>query len=195
MFTLRQRPTWPRTRRPCRRSPPRDADLPAQTVDLLDQRRHRCGLVHDRRRDRQPVLPRRAGLRSTGDFDGDNVYEVEVTADDNGGNATPQLISVTVDPVNDNSPVFTTPAAANVAENTTVVKTVNATDADLPAQTVDLLDQRRSGCGLVHDRRRAATCPSSPRPTSKSPADFDGDNVYEVEVTADDNARQRPRRS
>lgn len=32
--------------------------------------------------------------------------------------------------------MFTSPTTANVAENTTVVHTLTATDADLPAQTV-----------------------------------------------------------
>ena len=125
-----------------------DADLPAQTIDLLDQRRHRCGPCS--RSTAPPATcpsSRRRTSKSPADFDGDNVYEVEVTADDNGGNTTPQLISVTVTPVNDNNPVFTSPTTANVAENTTAVMTVTATDADLPAQTVDLLDQRRGRCG------------------------------------------------
>src|SRR2546425_8678814 len=43
--------------------------------------------------------------------------------------------SVTVTPVNDNNPVFTSANTANVPENTTTVKTVTATDADLPAQS------------------------------------------------------------
>ena len=70
------------------------------------------------------------------DFDGDNIYEVEVTADDGNGGTTAQLISVTVTPANDNNPVFTSPNTANVAENTTPVMTVTTTDADLPAQTI-----------------------------------------------------------
>ena len=41
------------------------------------------------------------------DFDGDNIYEVEVTADDGNGGTTVQAISATVTAVNDNDPVFT----------------------------------------------------------------------------------------
>ena len=48
---------------------------------------------------------------------------------------------MTVTAVNDNTPVITSDgggatAALNVAENTTAVTTVTATDADLPAQTL-----------------------------------------------------------
>jgi serralysin len=47
-----------------------------------------------------------------------------------------QAIAVTVTPVNDNTPAITSSATASVAENTTAVMTVTATDADLPAQTL-----------------------------------------------------------
>ena len=52
-----------------------------------------------------------------------------------------QAIAVTVTAVNDNTPVITSngggpTAAVNVAENTTAVTTVTATDADLPAPTL-----------------------------------------------------------
>src|SRR5439155_14233048 len=70
------------------------------------------------------------------DVGGDNVYDVTVTASDGSGGTTSQVISVTVTPVNDNNPVFTSSAAASVPENTTAVTTVNASDADLPEQTV-----------------------------------------------------------
>ena len=70
------------------------------------------------------------------DADANNVYEVQVTADDGNGGTTAQSISVTVTPANDNSPVVTSANTANVTENTTAVLTVTATDADAPAQTV-----------------------------------------------------------
>ena len=52
-----------------------------------------------------------------------------------------QAIAVTVTAVNDNNPVITSngggaTAAISIAENTTAVTTVTATDADLPAQTL-----------------------------------------------------------
>ena len=152
---------------------------------LLGQRRGGCGPCS--RSTAAATWPFLAApdYESPADFDGDNVYEVEVTADDGNGGHTAQLISVTVTPVNDNNPVFTSPSTANVAENTTAVMTVTTTDADLPAQTVGLLDQRRRD-GALFTIDGSGNLAFSPRRTTKSPSDFDGDNVYEVEVTADD---------
>ena len=66
---------------------------------------------------------------------GDNIYEVRILVLD-GLFLDSQDIQVTVDPVNDNAPVFTSLATANVAENTQTVHQLTATDADLPAQTL-----------------------------------------------------------
>jgi len=66
------------------------------------------------------------------DADANNVYVVQVTANDGVGRTTTQTINVTVTAVNDNDPVITSANTANVAENTPAVLTVTATDADLP---------------------------------------------------------------
>src|SRR5439155_803621 len=70
------------------------------------------------------------------DVGADNIYNLTVRADDGNGSTTDQSIAVTVTPVNDNAPQFTSNATIDVAGNTTTVGTVTATDADLPAQTV-----------------------------------------------------------
>ena len=54
---------------------------------------------------------------------------VEVTAND-GTNDTVQNLTVTLTDTNDNAPVFTSSATPSVAENTTAVVTLAATDAD-----------------------------------------------------------------
>jgi hypothetical protein len=69
------------------------------------------------------------------DAGGNNVYDVTVQASD-GTLSSTQAIAVTVTAANDNTPVITSSATASVAENTTAVMTVTATDADLPAQTL-----------------------------------------------------------
>jgi hypothetical protein len=67
------------------------------------------------------------------DADGDNVYEVLVMVTDNG---TPplndtQLIHVTVTDVNDESPIFTSPAGVSHPENSTAkIVTITATDLE-----------------------------------------------------------------
>ncbi len=68
-------------------------------------------------------------FETPGDADTDNIYELEVTADDSNGGLTPQTISVTV--TNENEvPTITSGNTVSVAENTTAVITVTATDVD-----------------------------------------------------------------
>ncbi|MCX7422702.1 MAG: cadherin repeat domain-containing protein, partial [Planctomycetia bacterium] len=123
-----------------------------------------------------------------------NVYAVQVTANDGSGGSTTQDINVTVTAANDNSPTFISSpsvtvtdgaASVDVTEGNTAVGTVLATDADLPAQTViysiiggadkDLFDITTDG---------ALTFKSAPSFTS--PADVDHNNSYIVTVQASD---------
>jgi hypothetical protein len=63
------------------------------------------------------------------DVGANNVYEVTVQADDSSGGTATQTISVNVTPVNEHPPVITSQDTASVAENSTSVLTVTATDA------------------------------------------------------------------
>lgn len=119
------------------------------------------------------------------DANGDHVYELQVTADDGAGGLTVQSIAVTVTPVNDNAPAFTTPATLRVAENSTSVSSVAASDADLPSQQVTFaisggVDAARFVLGSDGVLVFASA------PDFELPADADGNNIYEVQVTADD---------
>ena len=112
-----------------------DADLPAQTVTYsitggADQAKFSInGTTGDLTFSTAP------DYENPTDADTNNVYVVQVTASDGAGRSVNQTINVTVTPVNDNDPVITSANTANVAENTTSVLTVTATDADLPAQS------------------------------------------------------------
>src|SRR5205823_2035064 len=81
------------------------------------------------------------GVVSAPDFENptdigtNNVYNVTVQVSDGAGGMDTQAISVTVTDAN-NNPVITSDGDVSVAENTTTVTTVIATDADLPAQTL-----------------------------------------------------------
>src|SRR5439155_956699 len=67
---------------------------------------------------------------SAKDFETDaHIYHVTVRASD-GANTTDQPITVTLTDVNDNAPVLTSSATPSVAENTTAVVDLTATDAD-----------------------------------------------------------------
>ena len=85
-----------------------------------------------------------------GDADGDNVYDITVTASD-GDNSAEQAVAITVTDVDDSTnaaPVFTSPDSASVAENQTMAYTAMATDAD--GRHGDL-QPVRDRCGPVHD--------------------------------------------
>ncbi len=60
------------------------------------------------------------------------VYQIRDAA----GLTATATVTITLTRVNDNAPVFSSSASVDVAENTTAVATVAATDADLPAQTL-----------------------------------------------------------
>ena len=84
------------------------------------------------------------------DAGGNNVYDVTVQVSD-GSLTDTQAIAVTVTNVAENAPVITSngggaTAAVNVAENSTAVTTVTATDPD--AGRRHLLDHRRRRSGL-----------------------------------------------
>ena len=120
------------------------------------------------------------------DVGADNVYNVDVTAADGAGGTTIQSIAVTVTAVNDNSPVFTSPAAFNVAENVTAVGVVAATDADLPAQPVTYSITGGVDAALFAVDANTGALTFLAAPDFEIPADVGGDNQYNVQVTAND---------
>ncbi|HIK90792.1 MAG TPA: cadherin repeat domain-containing protein [Planctomycetes bacterium] len=117
-----------------------------------------------------------------------NVYEVQVAANDGNGGVDVQLITVTVSPVNDNSPVFTNPAAVSINEKTTFVQTVTTTDADMPAQLVTYAISGGNAAGFFTINSSTGNLEFVAAPDFETAADFDADNIYEVQVTANDNA-------
>ncbi len=128
-------------------------------------------------------------FESPTDANGDNVYVVQVQASDGSRTSSTQTISVTVTGVNDLDPVITSVNTANVAENSTAVLTVTASDLDLLAQTLSFAivggaDQAKfqidSGTGALT---------FNVAPDLEAPTDANGDNLYAVEVKASDGFR------
>lgn len=122
------------------------------------------------------------------DANADNLYVVTVQADDGSGGTATQTVNVTVTPVNDNTPVFTSPDQVNVAENTTAVTTLTATDADLPPQAISFsiaggADQ--SKFMLTGGNMLSFKTP----PDFEFPTDANGDNTYIVIVQASDGSQ------
>ena len=133
-------------------------------------------------------------FESSGDDDGDNVYDIVVTASD-GDNSTNHDVAITVMNVNDNDPIFSSGNSAAVSENLgvdSVVYRAMATDADSDALSYSLsgtdaaLFMIDPATGAV--RFRAA-------PDFEAPGDAGGDNVYDIMVTASDGANSADRLS
>jgi hypothetical protein len=82
-------------------------------------------------------------------------------------------------------PVFSSPATANVSENTTAVLTVVATDADQPAQTLTYSIVGGTDQSNFNITSQGSLSFKSP-PDFEAPADANGDNVYFVTVQAND---------
>ena len=121
-------------------------------------------------------------FEAPGDDDGDNVYDIIVTASD-GTNSTDHNVAITVTNDNDNIPVFTSPATANAQENQTAAYMAAATDADGDALVYSL-----SGTDAALFTIDADTGEVSFRaaPDFEAPGDDGGDNVYDIIVTASD---------
>ncbi|MBP5078223.1 type I secretion C-terminal target domain-containing protein, partial [Pseudomonas chlororaphis] len=123
-----------------------------------------------------------------------NVYDVIVRASD-GTLFDDQAIAVTVTGVNDNSPVITSngggaTASVNVAENTTAVTTVVATDADLPAQTLSYSILNTAGTDFgKFSISSSGVLTFNSAPDYENPQDIGGtggDNAYVVDVQVAD---------
>ncbi len=125
------------------------------------------------------------------DADGNNVYDVVVRASDGAGGTDNQAIAVTITPVNDNSPVITSngggaSAAISIAENSTAVTTVTATDADLPIQSLTYSISGGADAALFTIDGSTGALSFLSAPNRESPSGFNGDNVYLVTVQASD---------
>ncbi|MBL8451961.1 MAG: cadherin domain-containing protein, partial [Zoogloea sp.] len=127
------------------------------------------------------------------DADGNNVYEVIVQVSDGSGGVDTQALSVNVTPANDNAPQITsngggTTAAINLAENTLVVTTVTATDADQPAQTLSYAIVGGADGALFSIDGASGVLSFDAPPDFEAPADSNADNTYEITVQVADGA-------
>ena len=124
------------------------------------------------------------------DVGGNNVYDVIVQASD-GGLTDTQSIAVTVTAVNDNSPVISSngggaTASVNVAENSTAVTTVTATDGDLPAQTLNYSISGGADSALFSINSSTGVLTFTSGRNRESATDANADHVYEVTVQVSD---------
>ena len=169
-----------------------DADLPAQTLTYAIAGGADAALFAIDGNTGALTFLAPPDYEAPADANGDNVYEVTVQVSD-GALTDTQAISVTVQPVNDNNPVITSDgggatATVNVNENDTAVTTVTATDADLPAQTLTYSIAGGADAALFAIDGNTGALTFLAPPDFESPADANGDNVYEVTVQVTDGA-------
>jgi Ca2+-binding RTX toxin-like protein len=119
-----------------------------------------------------------------GDADGDNVFDVVVSASD-GSLADTQALSIVLGDV-DEAPAIVTPSAWTATENATAVGVLEAADPEeswLTYRIVGGADAARfaldSASGALAFRQA---------PNFEAPGDADGDNVYDLIVEASDAA-------
>ena len=115
------------------------------------------------------------------DADTNNVYNVEVTADDGNGGTVAKMIAVTVTDVNE-EPTITTSEAQSIVENQTAVVALAGTDPESDTLSWSITGAADQGAfSLLGVDLSFASAPDFENPT-----DNGGNNIYEVEVTADD---------
>ncbi len=122
------------------------------------------------------------------DVGGNNMYEVTVTATDNGTPAkmVMQALTITVMNMNDNAPVFAgVTTMVEVAEGTTAVTTVTATDADA-GQVVTFLSTLSGADESKFSITSAGVLTFNTAPDYENPGSVSESNVYTVTVTATD---------
>jgi trimeric autotransporter adhesin len=119
------------------------------------------------------------------DVGADNVYDVIVQVSD-GSRTDVQAIAVTVTGVNDISPAITSGGTVSVAENTTAVTTVTATDTDQPTQalTYSIIGGEDAARFTIDAASGALSFRKAP--DYEAPSDANADNVYDVTVQASD---------
>ena len=114
---------------------------------------------------------------------GDNAATLTIKANDGTVDSSTTTINVDITAVND-APVFTSSNNASVAENTTAVTTLAATDADGDTLTYSISGGADQALFSLESNSGALTFINAP--DFEAPGDNNGDNVYAVEVTAND---------
>src|SRR5439155_954985 len=119
-----------------------------------------------------------------------HAYALTVQISDGAGGTDTQAISVTVTDVNDN-PVITSngggaTANVSVAENTTAVTTVTATDADLPVQTLSYTISGGADAAKFTINATTGALSFVSAPDFENPTDAGTNNVYDLTVQVSD---------
>jgi kexin len=117
------------------------------------------------------------------DSDNNNRYSVEITAGDTDGNSAKQAITVTVTDVDEIPPRFTSSSTITLTENRAAVITLHADD-DSEVRYAVSSGEDASQFAILNPAAGKLRFKSSE--DYEQPADSDGDNIYQVTVSATD---------
>ena len=122
------------------------------------------------------------------DANGDNIYNVSVSVSDGVASAS-QAFGITVRNVNDAAPIIVSngggaTAAVTVLENSTLVTTVSASDADSPAVTYRIAGGADAAFFSINQTTGQLSFVAAP--DFENPLDAGADNIYDVIVAASD---------
>ncbi len=126
-------------------------------------------------------------FESPADTDGDNVYDVTVEVSD-GLFTDTQDITVNIAAVNDNGPLITHPVNAELAmaENSSQVAMLAATDEDLPVQTLSYTISGGEDAALFVINPTSGDLSFASAPDFETPADANGDGIYRIVLRVQD---------
>lgn len=117
------------------------------------------------------------------DSDSNNSYDVTIAASD-GIRSVTQTLSIEVVNQNDNAPVFSGATSIDVAENTTAVGAVSATDVDGDPVTYAIVGGTDQSLFTINANTGALTFTAAP--DFEGPTDQNTDNQYELIIRASD---------
>ena len=107
---------------------------------------------------------------------------IVVRATSTDGSFVTQAFTIGVTNLNDVAPAITSTAGASVAENTTAVLNLTATDADGPAATFAIVGGADAALFTIVGNQLRFIAP----PNFEAPADAGANNFYDVQVRASD---------
>jgi len=120
------------------------------------------------------------------DSDGNNTYIVDITVSD-GSNSALQRVTITVNNINDNLPVFTSGNAISVVENNIVTEyTAAATDADGDSLTYSINNTAGLDGSKFSVDANSGVLTFIAVPDFDAPGDSDGNNTYIVDIAVTD---------
>ena len=121
------------------------------------------------------------------DDDTNNTYELTITVTDSMAKQAQQSLTISVNNLNDNSPQFTLSSNAfTVSENSSIVATITASDADSDTLTYTLTNTSDAAAFTLDPS--SGVLAFDPAPDYETPLDSDGDNVYQLTLSAFDGA-------